>query len=300
MLKKVGAVGLIFFLNKYFFGYFVISVVGATGITQQISDGAGYYVFLWVLNDVMSYLFPAVMLYLLFKRELCEKPRLCRYKYRNAEALLFYSASVFVGMVGSKITSAVYDFFASDTLSDPIRDISPIDGVEFAVFFVSVCVFGPVFEEFIFRYLLIKPLRKHGDLFAVIISSLFFAISHGNLYQFAYVLAGGFFYAALAVRSGSLIPSIAVHILNNVIVTLGSYSQSPALISAAEYVSLALGLSGVVSLGALIIMKRFSFSRNEFDASPREKTALFLKSPAALAGIAMSLLIFINIFIKTD
>ncbi|KAA6345306.1 hypothetical protein EZS27_007119 [termite gut metagenome] len=81
---------------------------------------------------------------------------------------------------------------------------------------VLIALLGPVFEEILFRGAITKALLKqYSPLKAIIISALIFGIIHWNPVQ---IVGGGFFGLLLAwiyYRTGSLLPGIFVHIINN-------------------------------------------------------------------------------------
>ncbi|MEG2295123.1 MAG: type II CAAX endopeptidase family protein, partial [Oscillospiraceae bacterium] len=64
--------------------------------------------------------------------------------------------------------------------------------IEFVAFFTFVCIVAPFTEEFIFRGVLLATLRKYGDLFAIVITSILFSLVHGNLGQIPSALIIGF------------------------------------------------------------------------------------------------------------
>lgn len=74
-----------------------------------------------------------------------------------------------------------------------------------------------VLEEFVFRYFPLRLLMPHSRKSAVIISSLIFGLVHGNAFQIPYALAAGFLFALLDVMYESLLPSLLLHFLNNLI-----------------------------------------------------------------------------------
>ncbi|MEL7001850.1 MAG: type II CAAX endopeptidase family protein [Bacteroidota bacterium] len=82
--------------------------------------------------------------------------------------------------------------------------------------FLTVAVAAPILEELIFRGVILNGLLKnYSPLKAIMISSLLFGLLHLNPWQFIAafnlgVLAGWVFY-----RTGSIIPAIAVHFVNN-------------------------------------------------------------------------------------
>lgn len=83
-------------------------------------------------------------------------------------------------------------------------------------------LFAPVFEELIFRGCLYGSLRSHmGSLTAAITSSLVFGLAHGyGLVGFLSVLLSGLLWAWVYERTGSLLPCIVAHVVNNLLVAL--------------------------------------------------------------------------------
>ena len=76
-------------------------------------------------------------------------------------------------------------------------------------------VAAPVFEELIYRKLLIDRIRIYGERFAVVISGLAFGLTHGNLSQFFYAAALGCAFAYVYLRSGRIRYTIGLHMLIN-------------------------------------------------------------------------------------
>lgn len=83
------------------------------------------------------------------------------------------------------------------------------------IYAVSVAVIPALCEEVATRGVVMQPLRKYGDRFAIIASSIVFALLHGNLIQAPFALIAGMAMGYLACFTGSIWPCIAVHMLNN-------------------------------------------------------------------------------------
>lgn len=81
--------------------------------------------------------------------------------------------------------------------------------------YIYICLLGPILEELIFRGVLLEGLRKYGSLFGIIMSAVLFGLMHQNIVQCLPAAAIGLVWGYIAVKSGSLIPSILLHILNN-------------------------------------------------------------------------------------
>ncbi|MBQ4051536.1 MAG: CPBP family intramembrane metalloprotease [Oscillospiraceae bacterium] len=78
-----------------------------------------------------------------------------------------------------------------------------------------VCILGPIAEELIFRGVILKLLQKHGVSFAVIFSAFLFMLFHQNVAQIFLPFLLGIMLALITIRSGSIVPAILAHILNN-------------------------------------------------------------------------------------
>lgn len=79
-----------------------------------------------------------------------------------------------------------------------------------------ICLFGPFVEELLFRGSIQKLLQKdHSPTKAIIIASLIFGVIHINPAQVVNAFFLGLLLGWLFYRTGSLWPSICVHILHN-------------------------------------------------------------------------------------
>lgn len=81
---------------------------------------------------------------------------------------------------------------------------------------LAVAIIGPVLEEMLFRGAITKELLKQYEPSkAILISGLIFGIFHLNPAQIFPAMLIGFVLAWLYWRTGSLIPGILIHIVNN-------------------------------------------------------------------------------------
>jgi uncharacterized protein len=80
----------------------------------------------------------------------------------------------------------------------------------------SIVVVGPVSEELIFRGVLLRGfLENYRPWVAILLSSLLFAFIHLNPWQSAPAFVLGCLFAWFVARTGSLVPAIVGHVLNN-------------------------------------------------------------------------------------
>jgi len=91
-----------------------------------------------------------------------------------------------------------------------------------AVSLVEYVLFAPLFEELVFRGLLFATLRRRfGFWLSATLSAAIFALAHGyGLLGFASVIFSGLLWAWVYEKTGSLLPGMAAHALNNLMVCL--------------------------------------------------------------------------------
>jgi sodium transport system permease protein len=76
-------------------------------------------------------------------------------------------------------------------------------------------VLPAVLEEGLFRYLPMRMLAKDNARVCILISALFFALSHHSLFSIPYAFVAGVAFMTLDIISGSVLPSLVIHLINN-------------------------------------------------------------------------------------
>ena len=85
-----------------------------------------------------------------------------------------------------------------------------------------------VLEEMLFRYIPLGILRRNKKA-AILISAVLFSLAHASLFQIPYAFAAGIVLASVSVMSGSIIPAIVIHFVNNLISLALSYGIGGAI-----------------------------------------------------------------------
>jgi membrane protease YdiL (CAAX protease family)/tetratricopeptide (TPR) repeat protein len=87
-------------------------------------------------------------------------------------------------------------------------------GIGMSFLFLTLLV--PLYEELIFRGVILASVTRHiGSMPANLVQAMLFGAIHGDLFLFPYFVAFGLITGVLTQRSGSLLPGILFHILNN-------------------------------------------------------------------------------------
>lgn len=82
-------------------------------------------------------------------------------------------------------------------------------------------------EELVFRGLLFAGFRRLGPWPAILLSALLFGLAHASIYRLMPTFILGVLLGVLRWRSGSIVPGMAMHALNNGLI--GTLAQQPAL-----------------------------------------------------------------------
>ena len=94
-------------------------------------------------------------------------------------------------------------------------------------------------EEFANRGLLLNGLKGLGVKKAILISGLCFGLMHLNIGQFGYATLVGMYFAFICIATGSIVPGIIMHFLNNAITEYLSFASVNDLFLGNFYTSIA-------------------------------------------------------------
>ncbi|MDR1674032.1 MAG: CPBP family intramembrane metalloprotease [Oscillospiraceae bacterium] len=113
-------------------------------------------------------------------------------------------------------------------LSDTLQSVlAGSDSTAQRVFvFISVAVLAPVFEELLFRGVLLNRTLKYGGWLAVFMSGLMFAMFHMNYSQLLYAFVLGVVFGYIALKTKSILPVIFAHFFVNLFGALQSVFMS--------------------------------------------------------------------------
>jgi membrane protease YdiL (CAAX protease family) len=91
----------------------------------------------------------------------------------------------------------------------------------YALSFVAIVLAGPLAEELLYRGAGISLLRPYGVATAVVGTAVLFGLAHGLLLSLGAFILFGLVTAFLRVHTGSIYPSLAVHVAFNAIGMIG-------------------------------------------------------------------------------
>lgn len=171
-----------------------------------------------------------------------------------------------------------------------------VGGIIFWVFTISVV--PAIVEEFGMRVITLGMLRRFGDPFAIVASALIFGIIHGNMVQIPFAFALGLIFAYITVVTGSVIPAVIIHFINNFYsciseIATESWSEEVQLIvnNVPFIIFIILGLIGCAVLSRkTVYFKKRLYRPKSLISQGRSFVTFFFTSPCIILFSAYHIL----------
>ena len=142
-----------------------------------------------------------------------------------------FCLSVFLGVANlANLAGALINRL---TGSPATSEMLPSGGPELLMQFLALCVMPAIAEELLFRGAFQGLMRPCGSAAAIFAPALLFGVLHLDLAQGLTAFACGVFLGWLAERSGSILPGMLLHLVNNSLAFLTIYLRyyAPAEVS---------------------------------------------------------------------
>ena len=183
------------------------------------ASGAGYTFTLLFTSQIAQFL----IIFLLLKRKNNGlKPlNLNKFDYKYILIILglSYGTIFSLGYLNKLFITAIESVGGS---YNPIE--MPLDTpLQFVLVLFVLGVLPPIFEECIFRGVILSGLSGMKTAYKVLLVGGLFALFHQNPAQTIHPFITGVTFALVTIKSGSTLPAIIMHIINNVFVIVATY-----------------------------------------------------------------------------
>lgn len=121
-------------------------------------------------------------------------------------------------LAGNIITSYINIIFSAISgieLKMPEMPETPHNAGGIFLFYLSTAVVPALIEEMALRGIIMQPLRRYGDLFAIIASAAVFGLMHCNLLQIPFAFMAGMVIGFAVIVTESVWTGVIIHFLNN-------------------------------------------------------------------------------------
>lgn len=264
----------------------VISMAGYTDSRQY--EDAEWYRYVSFLLAPVGFALVAAIYFFKTKTPVKEVAGKCRLKY------FILAVTLQLGLLSlSQANTLFLEFLGRFGYVSSEIKLPSLNGAGlFGVLFV-VAVLPAIFEELIFRGLLLKGLKNFGTVAAVLLCGALFSLYHQNPAQTIYQFLCGAAFALVAVRAGSILPTVLSHFLNNAFVIVlekVSGGEIPRVVQIPLLVVSAFCLAG--SLAYLIFFDKKSAEAKE--KGKADKKGFFL---CAALGIVVCLVVWLSVLV---
>lgn len=108
---------------------------------------------------------------------------------------------IIIDLVGYELQMTDYDF-SGDLIINILATL-------------YVCIIAPILEEIIFRGILLNAFKKYGNMTAILVSSISFAMFHMNPIQIPVAFITGILLAFVTIKTNNIKLALIIHIVNN-------------------------------------------------------------------------------------
>lgn len=251
--------------------------------------------FQWVITDVATYGLGLPLL-LLILRPAPMPPaaprRRVTAKQFGALVLVSYAVVYLTNLLGLGVNAAI-SALRGEQAGEPLQDM--VASSNPWIIFLFGVLLAPFLEEWVFRKLLLRRLSPWGEPVAIFGSAFLFGLFHGNFGQFFYAFAVGAIFAYVALRTGGIRYTIALHFLVNLLGMTVAQAVEGSMVLTALY---GYAILAIVVVGTIILWRHRKKIHLREGTSPipaEEKRGLFLGNGGMIAMMALSAVLMLYV-----
>jgi len=202
----------------------IIALFIALGFAD-ISFGLAFSIALLLMELI---LIPLVLLYIHVDGSLSRTKEMFHFGSKKRVAILIIAIPVVVIII-NWILVIIYGvvflgLFGEPSVYTDLGTTWESGWIDVALLVIAVAIVTPIAEELMFRGYVLDSIRRiHGDWPAIIGSAILFGLVHINPFLVGQAFIGGVIYGWIRIRTGSLLPSIACHMMWNIMALSVTY-----------------------------------------------------------------------------
>lgn len=201
-----------------------------------------------------------LIIQLCFRKKLSLRLHLPKRALSKKEIFLALLFGVGMNIAFTLLFNLLFELFSIESSSGIYLSGDPLSSL---LMVFTIVIVTPIFEEYLFRGVVLMTLQRYGDWFALIVTSLLFAMMHGTFSQAVCVFCLGLAMGYVTLRSGRLLIATLFHMANNALAVLSLLNDSEVF-----QVTLSLLLM-IAAVGALILLICLFVKRKEWMARLR-------------------------------
>lgn len=164
-------------------------------------------------------------------------------------------AAMFFGLSG--LNDYFIAFLKTFGYKPSVVELPPFTPLSALYVVFAVCLLPAVSEEIAFRGVMVNSLEGSGKIGVSLLLGALFSLYHLNPAQTLYQFAVGFTFTLFAVSSGSVLPTVALHFTNNLLIVVLYYAVGEYVLPLAANISLTIfGAACAVVLLVLLLREK--------------------------------------------
>lgn len=274
--SKIGFNYLILGIITLIFQIIILNIINLTN-PQYLTD----INIISIVSTICNYILPFPIFYWLMKK--ISSTKLEKTGISIKTFILYLGITITLMWIGNLIGLAITSLLSSTMQSDitnPVQELINSADIWFNLIIISLL--APIFEEILFRKLLIDRTIKYGAKVSIILSAVIFALFHGNLNQFFYALLMGGFFAYVYIKTGRIIYTMILHGIINLmgsVVSLFVANSVNNLMSGFNSLDFAILIIYTLILLLFLIIGIYGLTKLEKARFNGQKTEIALENP---------------------
>ncbi len=187
----------------------ILQVIAALAAPQLYDT----YWFEIVTGTVPLYVICTPLLFLLLQSAPTQMPQKKKLSVSHFFILIILAEAIMVA--GSLIGNGLMSVMGLLTGNDFQNQLNETFDLPLWITFLFTVISAPIFEELIFRKLLLDRMLPYGAFCAILFNGILFGAFHGNFFQFFYAAALGMLLAFLYSKTGKIHHCILIHMVVN-------------------------------------------------------------------------------------
>lgn len=275
---------------------FLLSLAGyIPGFREAYNSSELFEIGYDILTSLLFIGVPFIISYYALRKRTAFALPYCRPHNKRSFGLL-----IVMGIAGSFLANYVVVILAAILSAGGLEMVSPDYSSPETVlgnilYIIYISVVPAMTEEFAFRGVIMQPLRKYGDKFAIVMSALVFGLMHGNAVQAVFAFIVGIVIGYAVVVTGSMWTGIIIHFFNNFVSALLDVASSNMSDATFNMVYI---LYSILLVAAGLICAVLYFSTKDrvripvagTELSERKKRKIFIGTPPLLAALFLMIL----------
>ncbi len=294
------AVDVISLLISLFVSFFLMFLGFSMEKSFKIMEDGAFLQFFQVIFSSVVFTIPFIAIYKAFKFRISDLIEFKLKKSNNLIYILLLGAS-FCSFANIAVSYAGAIFSSFGVEYDVNFGDNPRGILGFMLSFIATAIIPALVEEFAFRGILLGSLKKFGEGFAVLVSSVLFGAMHGNFQQIPFAFLVGLILGFITLKCQSIIPAMIIHCYNNAVSVIFDYSFEGVSVLV-QNVIYTVFLSVMLGLGIFAICKikgsreLFAFKKADTKASESQKLKWVFTSPLVIVSLILFLISSLQFF----